>query len=316
MSESWTRSTVKVQVSEHSRELWIDLGTATCPLYYVEHGIQRKTHPRELNIDGIDRVIVTDWMGATPKLEDGIIEWVEELSKLVPTQWLTMSQYVDTTADWKTFDFMWNMTKNLYVYGEEGWKNAHPGNYKQYPFIRTPRPNKALAMARQNYTPRQRLSKVLKKIPGNIVGCVNEGLVLLPNFGTEQDIRVGITVPPAKHYFDSTYISCQVESQHYGHRGIVFSEKTYWHLIQGRMVLNFGPAGFYRELFREGWRLPGEIDFSWDSDHNDKYRFRAYLDTVEKLLTRSDLHEWFLHNEDIWLHNQQMLWNKPRYIIE
>jgi hypothetical protein len=136
---------------------------------------------------------------------------------------------------------------------------------------------------------------------------------LLPNKGTVEHLHKGLTALPARHYLDSTYISCQVETVHLGSNSIAVSEKTYDHLIQGRFVLNFATAGFYQCLIEDGWKMPTDIDLSWDSIVDDDERFAAYICCLESLLSLSltDLHDWFISNMPCWIHNQQMLHTKP-----
>ena len=101
---------------------------------------------------------------------------------------------------------------------------------------------------------------------------------------------------------------------------MIFCEKTYDHLIQGRFVLNFGPRHYYRSLVEHGWKIPVGIDFSWDNiedqtvDWNiadefaDEPRFVAYLDCLKKITTdQNALHDLFIANIDVFKHNHQQL---------
>ena len=94
----------------------------------------------------------------------------------------------------------------------------------------------------------------------------------------------------------------------------MFTEKTYDHLIQGRLVLNFGAPGFYQALRADGWAVPDNIDFSWDSESNTELRFQAYL-TMLRTVFESDLHELFVSNKTVIEHNYNMLHTKPYYTL-
>jgi hypothetical protein len=133
-----------------------------------------------------------------------------------------------------------------------------------------------------------------------------------------------MAAPPARKYFDNTYISAQVESLCKGPT-VLYSEKTYDQLIQGRFVMNFGPRHFYCTLVNNGWKLPVGVDYSWDDveDHDtDSHiidtepRFMAYIKSLVELASNMEqLHELFVANVDVFAHNQQQLRQKPYDII-
>jgi hypothetical protein len=125
-------------------------------------------------------------------------------------------------------------------------------------------------------------------------------------------------IPVAKHYYDNSYVSCQVESQHITGGGIVFSEKTYDHLIQGRLVLNFGPQFYYQTLEQQGWKLWTGIDLSWDLIADDQIRWQKYFECLKNLFdfSMSDLHDIFLLNKSSIEHNWQQLYDRPYDYID
>ena len=129
--------------------------------------------------------------------------------------------------------------------------------------------------------------------------------------------------PPARKYFDNTYISAQIESLCKG-PNVLYSEKTYDHLIQGRFVINFGPRHFYRNLVNDGWKLPVGIDYGWDeiedidvaADIQTEPRFLAYMRNLLDLSSDMEqLHKLFVANRDVFVHNQEQLRQKPYDII-
>ena len=123
---------------------------------------------------------------------------------------------------------------------------------------------------------------------------------------------------PPEYYLQNSYVSCQVESQYEGKNSIVFTEKTYDHLIQGQIVLNFGPCGFYQALINDGWKLPKGIDFGWDLIENTNCRFLSYLDCLAQLFGQSipKIHDWYLSNKDVVEHNYNRLATKPYSVID
>jgi hypothetical protein len=125
-------------------------------------------------------------------------------------------------------------------------------------------------------------------------------------------------VPVAKHYYDNSYVSCQIESQCLTGGGIVISEKTYDHMIQGRLVLNFGPQYFYQTLAQQGWKLWEGVDLSWDLIADDMLRWEKYLECLKNLfdLDMADLHDIFLLNKLNLEHNWQQLYDRPYDYID
>jgi len=128
--------------------------------------------------------------------------------------------------------------------------------------------------------------------------------------------------PPARKYFDNTYISAQIESLCKGPI-MLYSEKTYDHLIQGRFVMNFGPRHFYRTLVNDGWKIPVGVDYSWD-DMEETWemqtvprlsrspRFHAYIQCLTDLSSDMErLHNLFMTNIHVFVHNHEQLQQKP-----
>ena len=88
--------------------------------------------------------------------------------------------------------------------------------------------------------------------------------------------------------------------------------------------MNFGPRHFYRTLVNDGWKLPGGVDYSWDemeeiqdtAEVQTEPRFHAYIQSLLKLSSNLDqLHDLFIENIRVFVHNQKQLQQKPYDII-
>jgi hypothetical protein len=280
-------------------ELWIDCN--------IDVDIN---HPA---FDCIDRVMFYDFFQVDPGFHiNKIIRTIKQVAERFPTQWITANQLEVPGIVTKKFDYPWNRSKSAYADKVLGWKHIHDITaYAQHPIHFDRRCKKYLNLCRASHSYRQQLYNFLQRFDG-YSSNVHRGKVLGNDLTQDQYIIDGQHVPPNKEYFDNSYVSCQVESQYAGNRSIVFTEKTYDHLIQGRLVLNFGAPGFYQALRADGWAIPNNIDFSWDSDPNTATRFQAYLDMLRTVF-ESDLHELFVSNKTVIEHNYNRLYTKPYY---
>ena len=275
-------------------------------------------------LDSVKFLVVYDWFHNSSSLSQRLIDGISELATVKPLIWSTVNKKIISGLPTRHFDYYWNWCKHGYL-GRPTWKQKYRENLLVYPINEMPRTHQFLTLSRRYEKYRFELNKFLKSRPaftgfGTKLGYTTipvQGKItndyLLPNKGTIEELQQGLVALPARHYLDSTYISCQVETVHLGTNAVSISEKTYDHLIQGRCVLNFATAGFYQCLINDGWKMPTDIDLSWDSISDDDERFAAYLRCLESLLSLSatDLHDWFLSNMPCWTHNQQMLYTKP-----
>lgn len=280
-------------------ELWID--------YTLDVDLR---HPA---FNQVETVVFYDFF----QVESGtrinkIISTIKQVAERFPTQWITANQLEVPGINTKKFDYPWNRSKAAYADKRLGWKHINDINaYTQHPIHFNSRPKKYLNLCRSSYDYRQQLYTFLQQFDG-YSSNVHSGKVLGNDLTIDQHIIDGQHVPPGREYFDNSYVSCQVESQYAGNQSVVFTEKTYDHLIQGRLVLNFGAPGFYQALRADGWAVPNNIDFSWDSDPNTATRFQAYLNMLRTVF-ESDLHELFLSNKPVIEHNYNRLHTKPYY---
>lgn len=241
-----------------------------------------------------------------------IITTIKQVADKFPTEWISANQLEVPGINTQKFDYPWNRSKAVYADKVLGWKHIHDvAAYAQHPIHFNRRPKKYLNLCRSTYDYRQRLYNFLQQFDG-YSSNICSGKVLGNDLVTDKHIIDGQHVPPNREYFDNSYVSCQVESQYMGNQSIVFTEKTYDHLIQGRLVLNFGAPGFYQALAADGWAVPNNIDFSWDSEPNTELRFQKYL-TMLHTVFESDLHALFVSNKTVIEHNYNRLYTKPYY---
>lgn len=290
----------------NSREMWIDfhalprIGTST-----------KQSVDMDI-LDQVDSLVVFDFFHGEASLETWEIDWVRKLSEQRPLVWLTTNTKLVLGVRTARFDYYWNRTKIAYFDGKCFHQQAGIENFQQYPIHINPRSQKFLSYHSRNTDHRQRLQQCLQRYAQGFLSSSTN--YLHPN----RQILNGSVFPPARKYFDESYISCLVETQCVGANSILISEKTYDHLIQGRPVLNFATAGFYQQLAADGWQLPTGVDWSWDTVVDDHQRMTDYLAELNKLLSMDldSLHQWFLENMSCWHHNHAMLRTKSYDIVD
>lgn len=295
-----------------SKEYWIDLA---------------KDHSESLINSLLDKnaelIVFFDIFHADPILHTEWVETVKETSKKVSTQWITLNKLKIPNIQLVHYDFMWNRCKSIHTDGPSKlrWKNDgipcrhHALNWNQ-------RPYQYLSLVRNYSFPNSPFNRIdllnfLKQYTGFYSNKI-ENKYLETDSLNNDGIGRKLGAPVAGHYYDNSYVSCQIESQHLTGGSIVISEKTYDHLIQGRLVLNFGPQYFYQTLEQQGWRLWEGIDLSWDLIADDQLRWKKYLECLKNLfdLGMADLHDIFLLNKLNIEHNWQQLYDRPYDYID
>lgn len=304
-----------VHDEDNASELWID--TTLC--LYNNNNI-------DLNhscFKNIKEVYFYDFFHTHCHLAPVTLNLIKTLSKKYPTVYYTCSKLPIADITTVHFDYPWNKSKYLYLEQQPTWKSGPAEPYKQYPIHYRQRTHHFLNLTRLLYGYREQLVNFLSQYNG-FVSNVSKGIILTNQYVDPKEMTYecgGFTTPPDRYYFDNSYISCQQESQYElidCNYSVTFTEKTYEHLFQGRLVLNFGPPNFYQVLEQEGWKLPVGIDLSWDVIANNDQRFSAYLAMLESLfkLSINDLHDLFLLNQSTIEHNFNMLHTKDYYYIK
>jgi len=286
---------------DQSRELWIDINS----LSYLKFD-----HPV---FCGIEKVFFYDFFHAPSRFSQKKLKTIQETSERYPTVWMTANAKETPGIICHRYDYVWNRTKISTLDKSPEWKQCSDHRcYIRSSLKNDFRKKKYLSLNRTINPYRKKLIEFLSTHDGYL-SHVGAGRIIGNEYTTDSDIRNGITVPPAPGFFDDSYVSCQVESQYLGDESVIFTEKTYEHLIRGRIVLNFGPRDFYRCLENDGWKLPREVDLSWDSEKDDDLRFDGYLSCLRSIFEKklTDIHDWFIGNNDVIEHNYQMLEIKP-----
>jgi hypothetical protein len=272
----------------------------------------------------VKKLVFYDIFHAHPSLNTECIDLVKHYQELMPTVLLTACKtLIPGIRNVLHFDFYWNRAKFSYLDKTSSFKQQSPQNYNQWPIELAQRPGAVLSLYGQNnWGIKQHLYHSIKHVSGYHSGQTAE--TSLPSETGITDPTQLTATPPARKYFDNTYISAQVESLCYG-PSVLYSEKTYDHLIQGRFVMNYGPKHFYRTLVNDGWKLPVGVDYNWDDiedyaadpfEISDQPRFHAYIQRLLALSSDMEqLHNLFIANRDVFAHNHEQLRQKPYDII-
>jgi len=315
-----------------SKEYWVNLHTAS--EQEIDHLIQEKN---------ASKIVFYDIFHAELRMQDWWLPLVKKTSENIPVEWITVNKLPIVDFPTTHYDFYWNRCKSVHTDGPSWVRyKSHGFTCNHHELNWNPRTHQYLAPVRGNTFWREDLLMFLKNYQGfssnaRLYPCNHPDLeqaYLETDFPEDQvDLdkinnqfppgilspKLGVlsTVPVAKHYYDNSYVSCQVESQHLTGGSIVFSEKTYDHLIQGRLVLNFGPQFYYQTLEQQGWKLWDGIDLSWDSIADDSARWAKYFECLKNLfdLSMPDLHDIFLLNKPNLEHNWQQLYDRPYDLV-
>jgi hypothetical protein len=297
---------------QQSHELWVNF-------WWVDIKILKRYMKSHL----VKKLVFYDIFHAASAPNQSCLAIVQYYQKLMPTVLLTACKTLISGIDNVLhFDFYWNRTKSAYHNKQTCWKQLGADNYNQWPIESARRPGAILSLyGTNNWGVKQHLYHQVKHLSGYHSGQTAE--TSLPSEAGINDLTKLQATPPARKYFDNTYISAQIESLCKG-PNVLYSEKTYDHLIQGRFVINFGPRHFYRNLVNDGWKLPVGIDYGWDeiedidvaADIQTEPRFLAYMRNLLDLSSDMEqLHKLFVANRDVFVHNQEQLRQKPYDII-
>ena len=309
--------------NQSSHELWVDYWQ-----YEVQHDARRedytkKTLKRYIKTHSIQKLVFYDIFHYESIFESQRIELITYFQRILPTTLVTFRKLPIPEVDHVVhFDFYWNRCKQAYLDKIPGWKQLDKENFNQWPIRLDKRPLAVLSLyGANNQLIKRHLYNAINHVPGYHSGLTKE--TVLPSDTGETHVGSLQATPPARRFFDDTYMSAQLESLIKG-PNVIFCEKTYDHLIQGRFVLNFGPRHYYLSLVENGWKIPVGIDFGWDNiedqtvDWNiaDEPRFVAYIDCLKKLTAdQNTLHDLFVANIDVLKHNHQQLQQRPYNIF-
>jgi len=306
-----------------SHELWVDYWKYEIEPSDKEVPYTKQTLEQYIKTNSIQKLVFYDIFHYNPYFENRRMEMIKHFQKILPTSLLTICKKpIAGLSNVVHFDFYWNQCKQAYLDKKISLKQFGVQNFNQWPMLLDRRPLVLLSLyGLNNRDIKKHLYNAINHVPGHHGGLTEETFLPCETGETEQPKLTA--TPPARRFFDSTYVSAQIESLIKG-PNVIFSEKTYDHLIQGRFVLNFGTKHYYRTLAEDGWKLPAGIDFGWDDiedqpiDENvaidmlGEPRFNKYIECLTKLTADRDmLYELFVANTDVFAHNQQQLQQRP-----
>jgi len=152
-------------------------------------------------------------------------------------------------------------------------------------------------------------------------GHPESGYVLYPQENTKKlndDVATayGGWSPISSDYYETSFVSVYVETIT-GVRGLnkvkAITEKTYDPLIKGHFILPFAYSGIIADIKKIGFILPDWIYYSYDTIENAEERFKAYTESVHKIINLSDFELLDLYEQDSWMltHNRNLFFVRP-----
>jgi hypothetical protein len=159
-------------------------------------------------------------------------------------------------------------------------------------------------------------------------GHPEQGYVLYPQENTKElydsvATSYGGWSPVSSDYYETSFVSVYVETitgSIYNHTGGLdlgtvksITEKTYDPLIKGHFILPFGYSGIISDIKKIGFILPDWIDYSYDTILDIDERFKAYCESVLKIINLSDFELLDLYEQDSWMltHNRNLFFVRP-----
>lgn len=207
------------------------------------------------------------------------------------------------------WDFMWNRFK-IYYSQLVPWDTrvlhhyAGPDRY-QVPLLNfdKARSRKFLSMCGREYGYRKNLYEIVSQHATGYSSSRSRNITIEP-----EDIRGAFSPVPNRYYLD-TYFSIYVESNCVRSDLVHITEKTYEPLLKGHFILPFSNPGTIQQLRDYGFQFPDFINYDFDTVENAQDRFELVIKEFDKLLT-SDLHNLYVSNQDVLVHNQQLFFNR------
>jgi hypothetical protein len=307
-----------VQYDPTSPELWIEFSSL-----WAWPNLDPFNSDPDINwplVDQAHSIVLYDWFHAERQLTDHQINWIKKIANQKKLTWITINKKSIPGINTVHFDYYWNRTKRAFLDKQLFHRLTDIENFLLYPMHFKPRSHLFMNYHYRDEEFREIIQTWLKCNYTGFVGNAKNNCILRSNVGitTETESLKTHTSPPAKEYYEDSYVTCVVESQHFGTKSCIATEKTYDNIIQGRGVINFAPQGLYKCLVTDGWRLPTYINWGWNDIADDRQRLLAYLTELNKLfsLDGNAVHKWFVSNRDCWIHNQNMLTTKKYDVID
>lgn len=318
---------------QESHELWVDAsllndaGSRHCVSEDFPHGTSTfNMLTWWLQHRPLQKIVFFDFFHASPTLAIDTINIIKEFQKQISVAFVTICKLpIAGINNVFHFDFYWNRTKQAYLDKKTSWKQGPAEDFHQWPIHTNPRPYALMSLTGQNsWSHKKHLHEAVTHISGYHSSPYSKPL---HSDSLIEKLEYLSATPPARKFFDDTYVSAQIESMFAG-PNVVLSEKTYDHFIQGRIVMNFGPRHYYRTLIQDGWQFPDVPGLEWDDIEDEQstehwldlpnlQRFKSFISNLQMLTADiNKLHEIFLRNLSVFEHNQQRLLTKPYDIFD
>lgn len=233
------------------------------------------------------------------------------------------------------YDFHWNRQKAYFVdYHKYDLKNrlwTGPATSKMFELSEIKRriPYKKILLPGRVYKsregePRNRYRQQLHDLIEDRYchrGNPDNGYILYPQENTKNIYNSFTTSeggwsPISSDYYETSFVSVFVETVTGATgNGVVKSitEKTYDPLIKGHFILPFAYSGIIADIKKIGFILPDWIDYSYDTIVDVDERFKAYSESVMKIINLSDFDLMDLYEQDSWMltHNRNLFFLRP-----
>lgn len=221
------------------------------------------------------------------------------------------------------YDFSWNRQKTYFIDYDKydltnrlwtGWATSKmfelPEITRRGPYKKILLPNRVYA--NREYEPRNRYRQQLHELIEDRYchrGHPAQGYILYPQENTQKIYDSIVTSeggwsPISSDYYETSFVSVYVESVTGSvGKGKVraITEKTYDPLIKGHFILPFAYPGIIADIRKIGFILPDWIDYSYDTIVDAEERFKAYTESVFKIINMSDFELMDLYNQDSWM---------------
>ena len=116
---------------------------------------------------------------------------------------------------------------------------------------------------------------------------------------------------PHSYYFEQSYCSVYTETNE-AHDPLP-SEKTWYPLSQGHLILPLAGRGLINLLKKLNFKFPNFINYSYDLEADDEIRRRMWLNEFKRLqdMDINEFHILYMDNLDLTIHNIKNFYHVP-----
>ena len=267
--------------------------------------------------------------------EKALMYLVEDWSKYSDRVAICTLNSNPSASQYFFYDFCWNRQKAYFVDYDKYdlvnrlWTGQATSKMFELPEIKRRGPYKKILLPNRVHANRGTESRNLyRQQLHNLIedrychrGHPEQGYVLYPQENTKHLYNsfvgsFGGWFPISSDYYEASFVSVYVETIS-GAVGLgaikTITEKTYDPLIKGHFVLPFSYPGIISDIRKIGFILPDWIDYSYDTIIDAEERFKAYSESVLKIINMSDFELMDLYIQDRWMlaHNRNLFFIRP-----